>query len=68
MPHSPYTQTVAPPVYDLELYEARLRSARVKFVEHELEYYDTEDFLVMAEDLLEHCQFLDTKLVIKVSY
>jgi hypothetical protein len=66
MPHSPYHDVVYPPIHDLEDYRRDLRQLRSGYERSERNE-DTEYLLLECGDsLLEHCDFLNTKLEIKV--
>ena len=67
MPHSPYTQTVQPPIADLESYARDLKRYRVQYDEDSTDKYAAGELLEIGEGLYEQCQFLDVKLDIKVS-
>jgi hypothetical protein len=67
MPHSPYHNVVYAPINDLEGYRRDLRHARSHFEEgSEWRQDPEEELLGAAECLLDHCDFLETKLDIKV--
>lgn len=68
MPHSPYTDTVYPPIDDLDEYRRELRQSRSRYEEGlgEKDTYSVDALLDDGDNLLEHCDFLDTKLNIKV--
>ena len=59
MPHSPYTKTVQPPIHDLGSYEDNLKRYRIQHDGGSTDHHATGELLKIAEELLEHCQFLD---------
>ncbi|EXJ82189.1 hypothetical protein A1O3_06002 [Capronia epimyces CBS 606.96] len=67
MPHSPYTTTVHPPMRDGDLlqYEADLHAHRQRLENGESDKVAEEGLLENSEVLLEHCRFLDDKLIIR---
>jgi hypothetical protein len=64
MPHSPYHTSVYPPLDDLEEYRDILRRARSRIEEGES--YSEATLLDIGDNLLKYCDFLDTKLDIKI--
>ena len=67
MPHSPYRKTVYPPIRDLGEYERDLREHRSSYENEERDKFAEFALLEIGENLLAHCDFLDTKLGIKVT-
>lgn len=67
MPHSPYTQTVHPPIADLDSYKTNIGGYKARFEDGDTDKYDAGCLLEIAEDLMEHCEFLDGKIRSKVS-
>lgn len=67
-PLSPFTQTVYPPIEDLNKYRRDLRDRRAHFdVGRDIEeIYSVGELLDTSEALLDQCDFLNKKLVIKV--
>ena len=68
MPHSPYTQTVLPRLSDTVLDEDRqaLQRARVDVDQGVNDKYAQCSTLEIAEELLEHIDYLDGKISAKV--
>ncbi len=66
MVHSPYRKTVYPPIQDLGEYRRELCQQRSRWEEGERDKYAEEALLGLGEALVDHCNFLDTKLDIKV--
>ena len=64
MPHSPYLETVYPPIQDVDEYRRDLRRYQAR--EERDEEIGSNELLVFAEPLVEHCEFLEAKLDIKV--
>ena len=65
--HSPILKMKEQPIEDLDTYRKLLRGYRVKADGDDgLERYAGDDILVDAEELLEHGDFLEEKLAIKV--
>ncbi|KAL9131430.1 MAG: hypothetical protein Q9217_000644 [Psora testacea] len=65
MPHSPYRTTIYPPIQDLDEYRRDINKHRAQFENGEADRYAVEELLDLGEPLLEHCDFLETKLEIK---
>lgn len=66
MPHSPYEATVYPPIRDLDPYRRELIHARASQDSGVRDQDAEEALLENAESLLEHCDFLEVKLDMKV--
>ena len=66
MPHSPYRKTVYPPIQDVDEYRRELIQHRANWECGERDKYLADSLLEIGETLVEHCEFLETKLVIKV--
>ena len=68
MPHSPYTQTVVPPLSDqlLDEYRQELQESRERLENCVYDQDAHQELLDIAENLVEHVDFLDAKLHIKV--
>jgi len=62
---SPYHTVINPPIHDLEEYKRDLRQSRSRYESGEPDNY-AEGLFECGENLLEHCDFLDQKLKIKV--
>jgi len=60
MPHSSYQRTFHPPIASLDRYRVKLFKLRISSQDGNRE--DPVEVLVLGETLLEHCEFLDTKL------
>ena len=65
-PHSPYTKAIFPPIGDLKSYKQALNHFRADFENQIRNKGAEEDLIGIGEDLLEHCEFLDEKLTVKV--
>lgn len=65
MPLSPYHTVIYPPIHDLEECRRDLRQSRSEYESGECDNY-AEGLLECGENLLEHYDFLDQKLKIKV--
>lgn len=66
MPHSPYSQIVYPPIRDLDEFRRDLNGHRVSWENDERDKERDELLLDIGESLIEHCDFLEEKLKIKV--
>lgn len=55
MSHSPYTQTVNPPIMNLKSYGVSVHKYRAEIDEGNDDKYTAGELLEIAEDLLEHC-------------
>lgn len=68
MPHSPYIQQVQPPISDndLETFGRDLQRIRWEQDDGINDKYAVDTTLHIGERLLEHCEFLEAKLTIKV--
>ena len=64
MPHSPYRETVYPPIKDVD--ECRRDLHMYQAREERGERIGDNELLDFAEPLVEHCEFLEAKLDIKV--
>lgn len=64
MPHSPYRKTVYPPIQDLREYRRKLAHHRASWEQDD--DCQEEILLNIGELLVEHCDFVETKLDIKV--
>ena len=65
MSYSPYQTLVHAPIEDLEAYKRDLCRHRLRFDDRETDKYALEEVIVLAEELMEHIDFLDTKLRMK---
>ena len=65
MPQSPYRETVYPPIQDVDEYRRDLNMYQA--CEDRGERIGDCELLEFAEPLVEHCEFLEAKLEIKVS-
>ncbi len=66
MPHSPYRKTVYPPIQNVDEYRRELAEHRASWEDDERDKCRDEMLLKIGEILVEHCEFLETKLDIKV--
>lgn len=66
MPHSPYQTTVYAPINNLDSYRSDLNDHRNSLEDGERDKDRDELLLDIGEKLLEHCEFLEEKLRIKV--
>ena len=66
MPQSPYRTTVYPPIQNVDEYKRELNHHRASWEDEERDKYRDEALLVIGEALVEHCNFLEEKLDIKV--
>lgn len=66
MPHSPYQTTVYAPINNLDSYSRDLSHHRNSLEDGEHDKYRDQLLLDIGEKLLEHCEFLEEKLEIKV--
>ncbi|KAL9043547.1 MAG: hypothetical protein Q9214_003269 [Letrouitia sp. 1 TL-2023] len=66
MPHSPYRKTIYPPISDLDEYKRGITQHRVSLESGERNKYWDEELLDIGELLVEHCDFLNRKLDVKV--
>lgn len=68
MPHSPYTKQVHPPISDNELETFSDSLQRIRYEQEQGRYdeYAVDTPLNIGEALIEHCEFLEAKLKIKV--
>ena len=66
MPHSPYTRTVYPPLQDVDDLRQELNVHRVSWECGDEDKRLVEPLLEVGDDLIEHCDFLEAKLDIKV--
>ena len=66
MPHSPYRTTVYPPIKDLDGFRRDLNQHRADEENGESNKWARGELLEIGETLLEHCDFLEAKLDIKV--
>ena len=66
--HSPFQKTVVPPDKNLEKYRKDVRYYRSQHDDNKdgLDKYAGPDLLDISETLLNHCEFLESKLDIKV--
>ncbi|KAL8789938.1 MAG: hypothetical protein Q9195_006599 [Heterodermia aff. obscurata] len=65
MPHSPYQTTVYAPIQDLEPFRQNFAREHIRQDNGERDKDAEEMLLQDGESLLEHCDFLETKLDIK---
>jgi len=68
MPHSPYRTTVHPPINDLGYCRQTLTRQRLSYDDGQRDKEAEATLLGVGDDLLEHCEFLETKLDIKVRF
>ena len=66
MPQSPYQITIHPPVQSLGQYREVLARSRVSYEDGTLDRDAEGDLLEAGESLLGHCEFLESKLDVKV--
>lgn len=66
MPQSPYRQTVYPPIQDVDQYRRELILHRASWEDGARDKDLVDSLLDTGERLGEHCEFLETKLDIKV--
>ena len=68
MPHSPYHTTVCQPVTDgdIDEYKQELTRHRIELEQGETDKYRPEALLEIGGAFVEYCEFLETKLNIKV--
>ncbi|ERF69901.1 hypothetical protein EPUS_05445 [Endocarpon pusillum Z07020] len=66
MPHSLYLKTVYPPIRNVDEYRQDLARYRAKWEDGEVDMERDEMLLDIGESLVEHFDFLETKLNIKV--
>lgn len=66
MPHSPYRKTIYPPISNLDEFRQGLAHHRVSWESGERDKQRDELLLDIGEVLVEHCDFLEEKLAIKV--
>ena len=66
MPHSPYHKTVYPQVHDVDSFRRELILHRESYENGERDKERDEQLLDIGEVLVEHCDFLEQKLLDKV--
>ena len=68
MPNSPLHVTIYPPIYNLAVYKASLKELRAEWNhDPKFQYEDLADKALSDGDkLVEHCEFLASKLSVKV--
>lgn len=66
MPHSPFHKTVHAPIQNLYVYKQNLGRFRISIEDDECDGDTYSELLGTGELLLEHCDFLEAKLNIKV--
>ena len=68
MPHSPYIRQVHPPISDNDLETFRHDLQRIRWERDDGidDKFAVDTALNIGEPLLEHCEFLEAKLTIKV--
>lgn len=66
MPHSPHQKTIHAPIDNLGDYTSALARHRAEIEDDVRDKYRDETLLAISEELLEHCEFLEEKLRIKV--
>ena len=67
MANSPYVKTIHPPIHDLDEYHDSVRKYRVECDQGENNKYAQTELTVIAEELLEQCDFLTDKLIARVN-
>lgn len=68
MPQSPYRTTVYPPIEHLDSFREILTRQRLSYDDDERDKEAEITLLDVGDDLLAHCDFLETKLNLKVCF
>ena len=67
MPHSPYTAKIYAPIFCLDSFKQELRHAGSRMDLDDLNEHEEETIIEIRHVLVKQCEFLETKLKMKVS-